>query len=169
MLRAWPGTRGQSILQIWTGAPCHLGESRELAYREIREAQSFICGQDERRELQYFTHSLEEFNDPRKVSKIGCARLIGKLTRGSRYMPGILRSYRSSSGDMIPKVVWKDRFGFDWGDWWDGCTALASLCKIVLSNCGNDRLGSIERCMRCINLYPLALRCRFILTDLGNS
>ncbi|CAI7622503.1 unnamed protein product [Penicillium palitans] len=67
MLRAWPGTRGQSILQIWTGAPCHLGESRELAYREIREAQSFICGQDERRELQYFTHSLEEFNDPRKI------------------------------------------------------------------------------------------------------
>ncbi|OQD91215.1 hypothetical protein PENSOL_c057G04362 [Penicillium solitum] len=66
-LRAWPGTRGQSILQIGTGAPCHLGESRELAYREIREAPSFICGQDERRELQYFTHSLEEFNDPRKI------------------------------------------------------------------------------------------------------
>ncbi|KAJ6149295.1 hypothetical protein N7471_000494 [Penicillium samsonianum] len=67
ILRAWPGTLGQSILQIGTGAPSNLKESRELAYREIRAAPSFICGHDERGELDYFTHSLEKFNDPRKI------------------------------------------------------------------------------------------------------
>ncbi|OQE02730.1 hypothetical protein PENVUL_c039G07906 [Penicillium vulpinum] len=64
MLRAWPGTSGQSVLQLGTGAPRSSRESRELAYRELRAAPSFICGQDE---LQYFTHSLEEFNDLKKI------------------------------------------------------------------------------------------------------